>query len=64
MNTKSSIESAVRLFEATENRKIASNDEFMAKIVKENNIALPVLPPGQRYVYDPAKSELMVERPK
>lgn len=58
------IEKAVQLFEATENRKIASNDEFMTKIVKENQIALPVLPPGQRYVYDPAKGELMVERPK
>ncbi len=58
------IEKAVQLFEATENRKIASNDEFMAKIIKENQIALPVLPPGHRYVFDPAKSELMVERPK
>lgn len=55
------IEKAVQLFEATENRKIASNDEFMTKIVKENQIALP---PGHRYVYDPAKGELMVERPK
>lgn len=58
------IEKAVQLYETTENRKIASHDEFMDKIVKENNIPLPVLPPGHRYVYDTAKAELMVERPK
>jgi hypothetical protein len=58
------IDQALKLFEATESRKPKSHEEFMEKIIKENNIPLPVLPAGHRYVYDPAKAELMVERPK
>ena len=41
-----------------------NDKEFMEKIIKANNIRLPALPPGHRYVYDPAKEELMVEQPK
>ena len=35
----------------------------MQKIIKENQIKLPELPFGQRYVYDPKKEQLMVEKP-
>jgi hypothetical protein len=39
-----------------------THDEFMSKIIQENNIQLPELPPGDKYVYDPEKGELMVEK--
>jgi hypothetical protein len=38
--------------------------EFMKKIIKDNDIKLPELPAGQRYLYDPVKEELLVEQPK
>jgi hypothetical protein len=38
-------------------------EEFEEKILKANNLRLPTLPYGERYVYDPDKDELMVERP-
>ena len=41
-----------------------SHEEFMEKIVQANNIRLPELPEGHRYLYDPTTNELMVERPK
>lgn len=58
------IPSALNLFNASEGRNPESHEEFMEKIVQFNNIKLPELPPGQKYVYDPARNELMVERPK
>jgi hypothetical protein len=58
------IQHAVDLFKAQEGRGPKSHDEFMDKIIKENAIRLPALPAGQRYVYDPAKQELQVERPR
>ena len=58
------IDKALQLFEATENRKPNSHDEFMTKIIQENAIKLPQLPAGHKYVYDPAKAELQVERPR
>jgi hypothetical protein len=59
-----SITHALNLFNASEGRNPESHEEFMEKIVEFNNIKLPELPPGQKYVYDPEKNELMVERPK
>lgn len=58
------IPGALNLFNASEGRNPESHEEFMEKIVKFNNIKLPELPPGHKYVYDPASNELMVERPK
>ena len=49
---------------ASEGRNPESHEEFMEKIVKFNQIKLPELPPGHKYVYDPATEQLMVERPK
>jgi hypothetical protein len=54
---------AMQLYEAL-NGKPKTHEEFMTKIIEANHIQLPELPPGQRYVYDPEKGELMVERPR
>ena len=58
------IPQALTLFNASEGRNPETHEEFMEKIVAFNNIKLPELPPGHKYVYDPEKNELMVERPK
>jgi hypothetical protein len=58
-----SIPQALNLFQATEGRFPKSHDEFMERIINANAIRLPALPAGQRYIYDPQRNELMVERP-
>jgi hypothetical protein len=40
-----------------------THEEFMQKVVKENDIKLPALPVGQEYEYDPVREELMVRMP-
>lgn len=55
---------ALQLWEATNGRSPASHEEFMQEIITANQIKLPMLPPGEKYVYDPEKKELFVERPK
>ena len=55
---------AIRLFEATNGRKPKSHDEYMASIIKANNIKLPELPQGQKYHYDVQRGELMVYKPR
>ena len=54
---------SMQLFKATENRPPESHEEFMQKIIKDNDIKLPDLPPGHRYVYNPKTEGLMVEQP-
>jgi hypothetical protein len=54
------IPQALKLFEATEGRKPNSDEEFMSRIIRANNIRLPELPDGQTYRYDPQRGELMV----
>ena len=39
-----------------------THKEFMEKVIK--GIALPELPQGHRYLFDPETQELMVERPR
>ena len=60
------IQDALRIYKALDSQGHGpkNHQEFMEKIIKENHIQLPVLPPGHRYVYDPVKEELMVEQPK
>jgi hypothetical protein len=41
-----------------------THEEFMQKIIKDNDIKLPVLPAGQTYEYDPTTEELMVRMPE
>jgi hypothetical protein len=57
------IPQAMNLFKATEGRNPRTHEGFMARIIKENNIKLPPLSAGEKFVYDAAKAELMVERP-
>jgi len=62
-----SVVQALNLFEAENGRRPKDHTEFMEKIIKPNNIKLPVLPEGQSYRWDPTqgeKGELMVDRPK
>ena len=55
---------AMRLYKAEHGKLPATHEDFMTKIIEANSIELPELPDGERYVYDPEKGELMVERPK
>lgn len=54
---------AMQLFKATNGRAPQSHEEFWREIIEANGIKLPQLPPGHRYVYDPAREELLVEQP-
>jgi len=58
------IPNAMRLYKGANGTNPKSHDEFMSKIIEANNIQLPELNAGQKYVYDPEKAELMVERPR
>lgn len=58
------IPKALDLFEQSRNRKVASHQEFMQEIIGKSNLRLPPLPPQHRYIYDPDRGELMIERPK
>ncbi len=54
---------AMNLFKALhDNKAPASHDEFMKEIIDANQLQLPKLPPGEKYVYDPNTEQLMVER--
>ena len=54
----------MRIFKAANERLPNSHEEFMEKIIKASDIPLPELPAGERFVYDPERGELMVERPR
>jgi len=47
---------AMKLYRGVNGHFPKSHEEFMQKIIKENQIQLPELPPGERYVYDPEKA--------
>lgn len=57
---KLQIEDTLNKFNALEGRYPNSHDEFMTRIIKENNIQLPVLPGGKKYQYDVANHQLVV----
>jgi hypothetical protein len=54
------IEHALDLYHATNDRYPKDYDEFMAEIIKANNIALPQLPYYQKYGYDEKEHKLIV----
>lgn len=65
---------AMNLYRGVHGHFPKTHQEFMEKIIQENGIQLPPLPPGARYVYDPQKAAqmqqydpadppLLVERP-
>jgi hypothetical protein len=56
------IDHAIDLFHATEDRYPKDYNEFMTRIIKENQIKLPVLPGGARYAYDVEKHKLRIVR--
>jgi hypothetical protein len=58
------IEHAMQLYKGEHDGKPPkTKDEYMERIIKENNIRLPTLPQGESYVYDPKTGELMIEKP-
>jgi hypothetical protein len=54
---------AIDIFEAAENRPLKSHEEFMDRIIKDNQIKLPELPEGHRYLFDTKTKQLMIEKP-
>jgi hypothetical protein len=54
------IDHAMNLYKATNDRYPKDYDEFMAEIIKANNIALPKLPPYQKYGYNEEEHKLVV----
>jgi hypothetical protein len=54
------IDHAVDLFNASEGRYPKDYDEFMTRIIKENQIKLPVLPGGAKYAYDVENHKLRI----
>lgn len=61
--SKAEIDHAVNLFNAAEGRYPKDYDEFMARIIKENNIRLPELPFGKKYQYDEKTHSLVIVTP-
>jgi hypothetical protein len=55
---------ALQLYKALHGKAPKTEEAFMKEIIEANNIELPELPAGHRYVYDAERGELMVERPK
>lgn len=60
-----SLEHAEKLYKAANDDKLPNtHDEYMEKIITDNMIKLYDLPPGERYVFDPAQGKLMIEKAK
>ena len=57
------VEQAINLFQATEGRYPKDHAEFMEKIIRANNMRLPVLPNKGEYRYDEPSHSLMVVYP-
>jgi hypothetical protein len=53
----------LKLYQAANGNFPKTQEEFDEQIIAPNQIKLPELPAGHRYVYDPKKGELMVEKP-
>ncbi|MDG3007650.1 hypothetical protein [Paludisphaera mucosa] len=54
------IQHAMNLYQAANDRLPKDYDEFMAEIIKANNIALPKLPHYQEYGYDEVQHKLVI----
>lgn len=54
------IDHALGLFQALEGRYPKDHAEFMARIIKENNIRLPTLGAGKSYEYDVQNHKLVI----
>lgn len=66
--SKTYIDHALALYNAETGKYPKDHKEFMDKIIKANNIELPVLPRGMQYQYDVKEHKLVVveraEEPK
>ena len=56
------VDQALTLYKASTGALPKTHEEFMEKVIKPNQINLPKLQPGDKYVYDPEKGQLMVEK--
>ncbi|MFN9718847.1 MAG: hypothetical protein ACK58L_09155 [Planctomycetota bacterium] len=54
------IDHAVALFQAEEGRYPSSHEEFMTRIIRQNQIRLPGLPAGLEYQYDLEHHKLVI----
>lgn len=54
------IEHALNLYQAEKGEYPKDHDQFMADIIKANNIALPELPYYRKYAYNPAEHRLVI----
>jgi hypothetical protein len=54
------MQQAIDLYNAENDRYPKDYDEFMAMIIKANGIALPQLPPYQKYGYDEKEHKLVI----
>ena len=61
--SKMHIQQALNLFQAEFDRFPANHEEFMTKIIKQNQIELPVLPGKSMYQYDVKNHELVIVTP-
>jgi hypothetical protein len=55
-----SIQHSMDLYHATNERYPKDLDEFMTEIIKPNGVALPQLPPYQKYAYDEKEHKLII----
>lgn len=58
--SKMGVQRALDFFNAANGRYPKDHEEFMEKIIRENDIRLPVLPGGSKYQYDVENHELVV----
>ena len=58
--SKQTVQRALQLFNAEHDRYPKDHEEFMEKIIRANNIQLPVLPGGDQYQYDVENHELVI----
>lgn len=61
--SKMHIQQALNLFQAEHDRYPKDHEEFMTKIIKQNQIELPVLPGKSVYQYDVENHELVIVTP-
>jgi hypothetical protein len=56
--------SQYQLYKAMDGQVPKDFDDLKSKVLDPYQIKLPPLPPGHKYVWEAAKEELQVERPK
>lgn len=57
------VRQALDLYRATNGDLPKTHDDFMRDVIAANNLKLPELPEGSRYIYRPEDGELMIEEP-